>query len=653
MRATHLWSALLFGLICVAAVAVARAQDKSVPLNERQTVEMLTLDGAQPPTGAGIVSFGAGLLFQRGATKIVALDEKVELRLPPGYVLYNKMKYGVMTKATVSGPYSLIVIVPAADRAVFDRLRVLHGVSDDAEPDKLRWIDITVSDEWRSFAEQYITAARFNKLLPDFSAKTIGGLTQDGSGAFAVALKDEARARDRSVADLAVTGATAPEQVMEGRPLTYTFKVTNKGPEAATDVHLHTQLGQGVPDTAAAASQGVCRYYAGNVYCNLGEIAAGASATVTINTRCGWGSYSPDRPGGSKLQSSAEAFTREPDTDYENNRVFLLTTVVPDPNQAPEVKIISPDAGLRAGLRFKGPATVTVLAEASDPDGAVAKVEFFDQGVSIGTGTLVAPNRYRVVYERVPVGRHWLTAVATDNQGRDAASSGFVTFIVNGPVEVEIVSPKPKTVFNPPLRELSVAVHAKNPTGGVKQVLIHLFEMGSGGFEEKGVPADEGVYTATFKRIPCSGTCMLLAVATDDAGVESTSALVEFKVNEAPTVSLYTHEGDMAFEIKDGSIYEPGAGVDLIAKASDSMALDQDAAVTKVDFYADGKLIGTDVNEKDESGRYRYRDFRLNWKGMTPGSYTLTVKATDNDGATGTSKPVRVVVRAPAAPPRR
>jgi hypothetical protein len=184
-------------------------------------------------------------------------------------------------------------------------------------------------------------------------------------------------------------------------------------------------------------------------------------------------------------------------------------------------------------------------------------------------------------------------------------------------------------------------------------VLIHLFQTGSGGFEEKGVLTGEGLYTATFKRIPCSGPCMLLAEATDDAGVESSADPVAFKVNEAPFVSLYLHEGDMAVEIKDGAIFEPGAGVELIAKASESMVFDQDGGVTKVDFYANGKLIGTDVHAKNESGRYPSRDFRLHWKGMSPGGYILTVTATDNDGATGTSKPVSIIVRAPAAQPRR
>jgi uncharacterized repeat protein (TIGR01451 family) len=298
MKASCLWSALLFVLTFVAAAPGARAQDKGVPLNERQPVEMLTLDGAQPPTGAGgIISFAAGLLFQKGATQIAALDEKIELRLPPGYALYNKMAYGVTTKAVVSGPFSLIVSVPA-ERVVFDRLRILQGTRNDAEPDKLRWIDITVSEDWRAGAEQYINAARFNKLLPDFSARTIGGLTQEGTGAFAVAIKDEARVRDRHVTDIAVTGTSAPEQVMEGRPSTYTFKVTNNGPEAATDVRLHSRLAQSFAYTSAAASQGVCRYDAGNVYCNLGEIASGAGATVTINTRCGWGVYFSDKPDG-------------------------------------------------------------------------------------------------------------------------------------------------------------------------------------------------------------------------------------------------------------------------------------------------------------------------------------------------------------------
>ncbi|MBT1705968.1 PA14 domain-containing protein [Chryseosolibacter indicus] len=63
---------------------------------------------------------------------------------------------------------------------------------------------------------------------------------------------------------------------------------------------------------------------------------------------------------------------------------------------------------------YAAPANVDITSEASDPDGAVVKVEFFNSGVKIGED-LTSPYSFR--WENVPAGTYSITAVATDNEG--------------------------------------------------------------------------------------------------------------------------------------------------------------------------------------------------------------------------------------------
>ncbi|MET0553423.1 MAG: ELWxxDGT repeat protein [Vicinamibacteria bacterium] len=79
-------------------------------------------------------------------------------------------------------------------------------------------------------------------------------------------------------------------------------------------------------------------------------------------------------------------------------------------NAAPSLTVTSPPSD----AAFVAPATVTLGADASDPDGTVVRVEFFEGAVSRGADTT---SPYAVAWSNVPAGTHALTAVATDDRG--------------------------------------------------------------------------------------------------------------------------------------------------------------------------------------------------------------------------------------------
>jgi uncharacterized repeat protein (TIGR01451 family) len=80
-------------------------------------------------------------------------------------------------------------------------------------------------------------------------------------------------------ADLEISKADSPDPVTVGDNLTYTITVTNNGPDAAANVVVTDTLPSGV--TFVSASPG-CVHAAGVVTCNLGNIPAGGSVTITI-----------------------------------------------------------------------------------------------------------------------------------------------------------------------------------------------------------------------------------------------------------------------------------------------------------------------------------------------------------------------------------
>jgi hypothetical protein len=91
-------------------------------------------------------------------------------------------------------------------------------------------------------------------------------------------------------------------------------------------------------------------------------------------------------------------------------------------NSPPTATITAP----ANGSTFVAPASITINATASDSDGFISKVEFFQNSIKIGEDTL-AP--YSFVWNNVAAGNYTLTAVATDNLGT-TGSSGPISITV-------------------------------------------------------------------------------------------------------------------------------------------------------------------------------------------------------------------------------
>jgi hypothetical protein len=96
--------------------------------------------------------------------------------------------------------------------------------------------------------------------------------------------------------------------------------------------------------------------------------------------------------------------------EYGKRYAGKMLPLISISNAVPSVKIISP----ADGLTFPGGSSVTIAASASDEDGTISKVEFFNGRIKLGED-LSYP--YSFSWNDVEAGNYLITSAATDDEG--------------------------------------------------------------------------------------------------------------------------------------------------------------------------------------------------------------------------------------------
>ena len=122
-------------------------------------------------------------------------------------------------------------------------------------------------------------------------------------------------------ADLSLKKADSPDPAHVGQPLTYTITVINNGPDTASGVTVDDPLPKSTGFGSASTTQGSCTRVKTSVTCNLGSLASGDSARVTILVK-------PTQKG--TITNTATVASAQPiDPDKSNNSDTATTTVKP------------------------------------------------------------------------------------------------------------------------------------------------------------------------------------------------------------------------------------------------------------------------------------------------------------------------------------
>jgi chitinase len=196
------------------------------------------------------------------------------------------------------------------------------------------------------------------------------------------------------------------------------------------------------------------------------------------------------------------------------------STVTTPVNKPPVVNLTTPVNN----STFTSPANISLTASASDPDGSISKVEYYNGAVKIGE-SLTAP--YTLTWSNVAAGTYSLTAVATDNLN-SKTTSAVETISVNSPTTSN--TPPVVKITNPSNglnitsgSSLKITANASAANGSVSKVEFY------NGATKLG-ESSTAPYSYTWSNIP-HGTYAISAVATDNLNLKTTSKSVALWVN--------------------------------------------------------------------------------------------------------------------------
>ncbi|TFH34910.1 MAG: T9SS type A sorting domain-containing protein, partial [Bacteroidia bacterium] len=245
------------------------------------------------------------------------------------------------------------------------------------------------------------------------------------------------------------------------------------------------------------------------------------------------------KPSTNPLQTSQGGQAASITAQTVINNCSLVT------NLPPLVTITSPTKS----ITFSAPADITIEASASDPDGSISKVEFFNGSTKLGERTATP---YSFTWKGVAEGTYLLTAVASDNLNSKTVSAAVTVIVekssttVNQLPVVSVTTTGNRKKFKKN-EKIIITAEASDPDGTVSKV-----EFYNGALKIAEVTTLPYSYTLEDME---EGTYEITAIATDNLGATNKSAIIAITIDAlidipSENIKIYPNPNDGHFTME-------------------------------------------------------------------------------------------------------
>jgi hypothetical protein len=308
------------------------------------------------------------------------------------------------------------------------------------------------------------------------------------------------------------------------------------------------------------------------------------------------------------LAQGAYVITAKAIDNLYAEKISAPVTITANANTPPVVMIAEPIAG----TSFIAPATTVIKINASDADGNIRMVEFYEDSNLLGVDSIPP---YAVDWKNILAGGYTLTAKAIDNLNATSVSAGVNILVMNNSLpDVSIITPIHQSTFISPANIL-IKANAFDKDGSIQRV--EFFEGNNALAKDSSSP-----YTFNWTNVT-SGVYTLIAKAFDDREAVMISDIVKITVstNVPPTVAI-------ASPVKNASFIS-NSDITITADAADA-----NGSINRVEFYQNNMLIGAD----------NASPYLISWKNVPKGKYALIAKVIDDQNSVATSDTVHIEV---------
>ena len=282
-------------------------------------------------------------------TATVAAPDLTIAKTPPSFTAVGGIPQSwdltVTNTGTASNDGSQVTVTDAPPDAAFDSVTAAGGTGWSCAPATPATTPVTITctrtaPSPLAVGAQYppITITAVTTGSPPFGNITNTAILDGGGDGDPTNNSSTSAGAVTTRADLQVLKTADVATVRSGDPVTYTIRVRNGGPSTATAIAL-TDPALAGPDfevVSATPSQGTCTL---GVSCDLGSLASGAEATVTIVTN-----VSATTPGTLSNTASVTSATTDPDPSNDQSTadvelppsadLSIVKTAAPSPLQS-------------------------------------------------------------------------------------------------------------------------------------------------------------------------------------------------------------------------------------------------------------------------------------------------------------------------------